>query len=540
MKIALFAFALFLSLTLSLQKAESQEYSYYENNQFNPFTRNLYSSTNPYHTSVKNYSLNEVRGVLNSDSAVYRSFKIPSGKLNFWKRIFHEHLLMWDSQEDNISVSIDPLFNWEVGKDKSSSLTKSTFINTRGLMVRGQIGKHVGFYCDVLENQGSFPYYVQEEIEKIGVVPGQGRTKDRNLEEHDYSQSTGYLSVDMDKYFNLQLGYGKNFIGDGYRSLLLSDNSYSYPYLKFTTTFWNVKYQIMWAQMNTFNPDSIGNDDPMPKKWGVFHYLDWNIGKRFTIGLFENITWANVDEKTGYRGFDFSYSTPLVLFRSAEYANGSPDKVLVGLNSKLILWKRATFYGQFVLNEFRFDELSSGNDWWANKYGFQAGFKQYNFLGAKNLDVQLEYNQMRPYTYSSDNGVSNYSHQNQPLAHPFGANFKEVVAIGNYRYKRLFLQGEIMLADWGADSSDTLSYGKDVLKPNTLRVNDYGNVIGQGVATKTILLDGSISYLINPRNNFNIVLGLKSRSQTVNEIDAKNTFFYVGIRTSLKNHYYDF
>ena len=154
---------------------------------------------------------------------------------------------------------------------------------------------------------------MQEEIEKIGVVPGQGRTKDRNLEEHDYSQSTGYLSVDMDKYFNLQLGYGKNFIGDGYRSLLLSDNSYSYPYLKFTTTFWNVKYQIMWAQMNTFNPDSIGNDDPMPKKWGVFHYLDWNIGKRFTIGLFENITWANVDEKTGYRGFDFSYSTPPIV-----------------------------------------------------------------------------------------------------------------------------------------------------------------------------------------------------------------------------------
>ncbi len=97
-----------------------------------------------------------------------------------------------------------------------------------------------------------------------------------------------------------------------------------------------------------------------------------------------------------------------------------------------------------------------------------------------------------------------------------------------------------MLANWGADSSDTISYGKDVLKPNTLRVNDYGNVIGQGVATKTILLDGSISYLINPRNNFNLVLGLKSRSQTVNEIDTKNTFFYVGIRTSLKNHYYDF
>lgn len=539
MKIIPFAFITIILLLITLQKAECQEYSYYENNQFNPFTRNLYNKSTPFHTSIKNYSLDEINSVINSDSAVFRNYRIPLGKRNLWKRIFHEHLLMWNSPQENISISIDPLFNWEVGKDKSSTLSKSTFINTRGVMLRGQIGKHVGFYCDVLENQGSFPYYVQEEIETIGVVPGQGRTKDRNLKEHDYSQSTGYLSIDMDKYFNLQLGYGKNFIGDGYRSLILSDNAYSYPFLKFTTTFWNVKYQIMWAQMNTFNPDSTAYDNVFPKKWGVFHYLDWNIGKRFTFGLFENITWGNEDEN-GYRGFDFSYATPLALFRPAEYANGSPDKVLVGLNSKLILWKRATFYGQFVLNEFRFDELSGGNNWWANKYGFQAGFKQYNFLGANNLDVQLEYNQMRPYTYSSDNGISNYSHHNQPLAHPFGANFKEVVAIGNYRYKRVFVQGEIMVANWGADSSDTLSYGKDVLKPNTLRLNDYGNVIGQGVATKTIIFDGSISYLINTRNNFNIVAGFKSRTQTVDNIDVQSNFFYVGIRTSLKNLYYDF
>ncbi len=529
-------FLLFAQINL-LQFANAQEYSYFENKQFNPFTRNLYNSNKPFHTSISSYKLNEVKALFNTDSAVYANIRIPQGKLNLWQRIFNEHLLMWNDPKQNISVSIDLLFDLEYGKDKIEG--RNSLTNTRGLMIRGQIGKNVGFYADLLENQASFPLYIQESIQKTDVIPGQGRTKNSNLREHDFSQSTGYLSVDLNQYFTAQLGYGKNFIGDGYRSLILSDNAFSYPFFKFTATFWNVKYQIIWSQMNNVVVDSLGRDLPFPKKWGVFHYLDWNMGKRFTFGFFENITWADQNE-TGYRGFDFSYAMPFNLFRPVEYSNGSPDKVLIGMNSKLILWKNATFYGQVVLNEFRFSELSSGNGWWANKYGFQAGFKQYNFLGAKNLDFQIEYNQVQPYTYSSPNGITSYSHHNQPLAHPFGANFKELVSIANYRYKRWFFQGEIMVSKWGEDTTDTISFGKDVLKPNELRASNYGNFNGQGVAASTIFIDGSISYLINPRNNFNIVAGCKIRNQSKLNQSFDTQFFYIGIRTSLKNLYYDF
>jgi hypothetical protein len=51
------------------------------------------------------------------------------------------------------------------------------------------------------------------------------------------------------KNFDLQLGYGKNFIGDGYRSLLTTDGPY--PYFKLNTTFWKIKYTntYMWLKM---------------------------------------------------------------------------------------------------------------------------------------------------------------------------------------------------------------------------------------------------------------------------------------------------
>ena len=537
MKVTKILFLLLIVQLHTIQYVDAQEFSYYENKQFNPFSRHLYNSTTPFHTSVSNYMLNEVNQVVNSDSVIYSEIRIPKGKLNFAQRIYCDQLLMWNQKKENISVSIDPLFNFQIGKDKVDD--RNCYVNTRGVMIRGHIGENVAFYADLAENQASFPNYVQQEIETIGVVPGQGRTKYRNLEQHDFSQSTGYLSVNAAKFFNIQLGQGKNFIGDGYRSLILSDNAFSYPFLKFTATFMNVKYQIMWAQMNDVELDSLGRDIAFPKKWGVFHYLDWNIGKRFTIGLFENITWAEKNE-TGYRGFDFSYAMPFNLFRPVEYSNGSPDKVLMGLNSKFILWKRATFYGQFALNEFKFDEIFGGKDWWANKYGFQIGFKQYNLLGAKNLDFQIEYNQVRPYTYSSSSAITSYSHHNQPLAHPFGANFKEAISIANYRYRRWFLEGKIMAAKWGTDSNDKTSIGKDVLRPYGLRANEYGNYIGQGVATTTVSFDGSLSYLINPRNNFNIAIGCSLRNQTQLGHSNDTKFIYFAIRTSLKNLYYDF
>ncbi|MEZ4949697.1 MAG: hypothetical protein R2784_09965 [Saprospiraceae bacterium] len=42
-------------------------------------------------------------------------------------------------------------------------------------------------------------------------------------------------------------------------------------------------------------------------------------------------------------------------------------------------------------------------------------------------------NQVRPYTYSHRDSAANYSHFRQSMAHPLGANFREQIAILNYR-----------------------------------------------------------------------------------------------------------
>jgi hypothetical protein len=168
------------------------------------------------------------------------------------------------------------------------------------------------------------------------------------------------------------------------------------------------------------------------------------------------------------------------------------------------------------------------------------GYKNYNFLGINNLDVKTEYSQVRPYTYSHYEPITNYGHLNQPLAHPLGANFRESLSTLTYRAGRWYLNLEAMIAMHGEDYDETTSYGGDIYRANTTRPSDYGIYIGQGLKTDIQNLSGSISFLINPKTNMNISIGGRYRKAT-NEIEtSENTFLNLSLRTSLRNVYWNF
>ncbi len=511
----------------------AQGYSHYGNNQFNPYERYIYRPGVNFHTSIKDYRLEELDKIVDTDSLLYASMGLERKQRNFWQRIFSDDLLAW--KDDDIKIAINPLVDFQLGKDSPAG--RNTYTNTRGLFIKGNIGRNVHFYTDYYENQAAFPQYVEQFIKKNKVVPGQGKSKRFGSDANDFASASGYMSVNASKWINVQVGFGKNFIGDGYRSLILSDNSFSYPFLKLTATFWKAKYMIMWNQMNWLETAN-SNDDPYPKKYGVFHYLDWNIGNRFTISLFESVVWASRDT-TGFRGFEPAYLNPILFFRPVEYSLGSPDKMLVGMNTKYIVAQNLTLYGQLIFNEFKFDELTSGNNWWANKYGFQIGMKSHDIFGVRNFDFQTEYAQVRPYTYTGYTAINNYGHYNQPLAHPLGANFRESVTIANYRLKRWFFRGQLNVAMYGDDTKN-VNYGHDIYRPSNSRPGDYGHKLGQGVKTDLLYGDASVSFLINPRNMFNIALGARYRKASTADVTQESKQIYFAVRMSLRNHYYDF
>ena len=503
------------------------------------------------HSSFRPLIKSTVNREINTDSLHLLEF------LNKWTKwhkikLFSEHLIIIKGEDYKVTVS--PIIHFSKGKEMESET--NTFSNTRGFIIEGDLGKSVSFFSSFAENQAIFPNYLDAKIRKTKVVLGQGYARDFKKTGFDYAMASGHVGIKPAKHFVVQFGHGKHFIGDGYRSLLLSDNAFNYPFLRIQTSFWKVQYTNLYAEMqdiNYFENNGIDDYDQMgyAKKYMSSHYLSANVNSKLNIGIFESVIWR-VNHAPGARGFDVKYLNPISLFRPLMYFRKSPHNALVGINAKYKLPLKSHLYGQLVLDEFSLNEMKLGDDWYGSKYGYQLGAKMYDAIGLENLTMQIEYNLVRPYTYAHHNPQQNYAHYNQPLAHPLGANFSEKLFIINYRKERWLARAQLMLAKYGDKiKGDPTSYGNDVYmstgefeEPSGFihagRPSDFGIVMYQGDLTDINYMQFNIAYIINPTTNFKIDFGITKRD-LVSESDEVNTIFYsIGLKTDLFNHYYDF
>lgn len=397
---------------------------------------------------------------------------------------------------ESFDVHLSPVFYFGLGQDDNSGSTP--FINTRGVEVRGVIDEKIAFYTYLGENQAVFPEYVQRWNRRYNVVPGEGFWKRYGDHGFDYFSVRGYVNFNATKHIGIQLGYDKNMIGSGQRSMLLSDFSSSYPFLKLNVQVWKLQYQVMYAQMvaDQFfvagGGGSLGTRE-YPKKFMTMHQLSINLSDNFTLGFFESIIF-NKEDSLGNSRFELNYLNPLIFYTAIEQQAGSSDNVVVGMDARWNIAGNYQLYGQFLFDEFVLSEVFSGDGWWSNKYGFQLGGKYIDVLNIPNLDLQLEYNFSRPYTYAHQNLQTSYSNYRQPLAHPIGANLKEFMAVLRYQpINRLTFMGRLISATYGEDNPGE-NWGRNVLLNYTTFEQEYGNVTGQGVATDLLMTQLVASY----------------------------------------------
>jgi hypothetical protein len=431
------------------------------------------------------------------------------------KRFYKKKNAMMNVLIPEFELQANPVFYGMGGKERDGISTN--YINTRGAEIRGSINKKVGFYSVITTTQAYYPNYVRERIETPGnrAVPGEGYFKPYKLNGVDYFTGRGYFTFKFTKNINFQFGQDRNFIGNGHRSLILSDYSSPYLFAKIQTKIWKFNYTNLYGQM--FYNTNIGKDTTYARKYIALHHLSLNIGKHLNIGIFESIVYRRQNNFV-----DPNYLNPIIFYRYVETYMGSSDKVTLGLDYKLNFLRHLSLYGQIVLNEFRINELRQGNGWWGNKQAYQVGLKYINFAGVNNLDLQFETNLVRPYTYTSLDGTTNYSSYNQALAHPNGANFVEFVGIMRCQpLKRFTITGKAILTRIGLDDS-TNNYGSNIFKPyeQVIVKRPYGNFVTQGVATNIGYLEGNISYMV--RHNLFIDLTAMIREQ----ITDKNNPFY--------------
>lgn len=428
-------------------------------------------------------------------------------------------------------ITLSPLGGAEFGYDLRRSSPTHTL--AYGGMLQAHWRNRFFFEGAWEQQQVQLPTYQDSISKRWGILQGRGIATANG--KGWSGQSFQYLLTwAPNRFFSFSAGRGSTFIGEGQRSLLLSDNAAPMRFFRIMTRVWKVNYQSMFCLLQDIR--GAGGDPALfGTKYASIHHLSWQVNKRLTVGIFEAIVFQNRNQNGGRGiGFDVNYLNPVLFFRPVEYSVGSPDNSLLGAYVGYSVGKHTRIYGQVMLDEFLLAEIRSGRGWVENKQAFQLGVKQNNLFGRKEFSLQIEYNWVRPYTYYHKNGNQNYGHYNQSLAHPIGANFSELLMRMWYKPNKsgITVIGTLQQVNVGLDTPGK-SWGQNIFQPYFIRPNEYGNFVGQGLNTNLWLADVRGYLLLSSESRLSLFGGLTARLETSATFTKRDFWMVFGLRTLL-------
>lgn len=514
---------------------------YYGNRLTEFYVHDLFNDSLDLTTTNRNSHLS-YKPVIDSRVHNYERLYADSSKQYYWitRKIFQEHLFVID--KGVFWCSIDPIFNFEIGTDLIEQNKEVYYQNTRGFFIQGNITKKFSFGTYLYENQSDFISYQDSAFRSRGelypnsnntgynrqnaVVPSMARTKNFKTTGLDYAMAGGYISVSPIKELNFQFGHGAHFIGNGYRSLLLSDNSAHYPYIKLNTNVWKGRFDYTlnytFLQNLVRYPAFTTTESTYQRKAGTFHYMSFTPHPKIQIGFFEGIIWKRADS-LGTKPFDYNFINPVIFLNTAIYGMDDPRRnSVIGLNISTQPFKNFEFYTQFMVDDFK-----------TKKWGIQAGLKYFKLFNIKDLWIQAEYNYVAPYSFAFSDFRTNYSHNNLPLAHPRGAGFHEAVFIAGYEIKRVFFDFKFNYYNYTLDINTTDNYGTNIF-------NSDLNKTSGGQNADQFIFDLKMGYRFNKSYNLKFLVGFLYRDLQHPQFREQNAYIYVGLRTNILNQYLDF
>lgn len=517
MKVKSFHLIFTLLLAIGLTDAHAQFYNL-PNEYFNSLLTEkvLAGKDSSVHTGIKPY-IPFYSSKYNHVVDTYRVFKYITED-QFLDKVFFDHLIHLKPKSQKFFIAADPILNFELGRDTEDTLFRKLYTNTRGFIVSGNAGKKVYFETMFAENQSMFPNYLENMSRASLTVPGQGRWKAYNTRGFDYAFSSGFFSWQPFRFLNIQAGHGKHKIGNGYRSLLLSDNSFNYPYVRITQQYFKgrIQYTNIYASlMNLVSASTTypAHTEPLfQKKAAAFQYLSVNITKWMNIGFFQGLIWQVPNQKNQQQ-FEWQFFNPVIYSNMAFYGLNNKNNILAGADLNVKITRKISLYGQLMA-----DDLSNNNSI-GNGWGWQAGAKYFDAFTLKNLFLQVEFNNVTEGSYLSpvttNTANQSYSHYNQNLAFTPGFG-REIICIADYKLKRLFFNAKY--------NNQYFTYHSYPLVKNDI-------------------LSLQLGYTVNPSYNANISFGFTYRAQDYfgfNISNNKTAYLYLSFKTGLYNKYYDF
>ncbi len=438
-------------------------------------------------------------------------------KLQFkkWMRVhFIEDDFLKFKGEDHV-LTINPIFDFQRSFDLNvKNDTKVYFLNTRGFEAFGKIGKKIYFSTEFFENQGRFLFYEDSIINLMHGLPGQGYAKrfkgnSNDWSGKDWALAFGTISVVANKNLTISLGNGQNFIGSGHRSVLLSDVSFNYPFIRTDLKFKNFYYYVLWQYLACDKNTAFFVRDSY-YKYGSYHILGWKPNSKLEFTIVEGVMWKNTDKNGNYKySPNMEMFLPIIFYPFLAHGFNKDTRVQLGWDVNYSPNNKLKFYQQF--------NYQGKNNVRGEKYsGFQLGFHLFDFLFGSvcdlNTHLQLEYNYSNisdgklASSISNGKSCSDFWHYGYPLTTLNVVDYRanELLAFVEFDYKRFCIEGRVQESDW--------------------------------VDRQTV----NFRYIFNKKTKWNLYFSLQHREANIDTRIYDNNIFQMGIQIGPRSFYYDF
>jgi hypothetical protein len=433
---------------------------------------------------------------------------------------------------------VNPAAHLALGAEAGDSSSR-LMVNSRGVTVRGSLYGKVGFYTEVYDNQLYLPTFATLRMDSDPNNQYQNmfgevfvkKFKDK-VGSADFFTSRAYLTFSPLPCTRIKFGKDRAFWGNGSQSLMLNDFAADYLFLTATTKIWKLEYVNHFTQMFDYVRDRQDTEGPHPRKYGVWHALYFKPNRNISVGVWESVIYTPW-QPNGYRGFELQYLNPIIFYRAAEQAIGSPDNGLLGATFKVNFLKRAQVYGQFLMDDFNFGATRNSPSgkafdfsYWGNKLGYQLGAKYMNAFGISTFDLQAEYNLVRPWVYQHFNQAGNFTQYGQVLGHSWGSNVREWTVQASYQP----LAALHLHAQYGRAVKGEGFNGSDLTQPYIAPTTQYGYKAGDG----PILHTASMLYLRASwqiaQTDIYVEAEARVRQEMVGTVDYGSTSAIAGVR----------
>lgn len=303
-------------------------------------------------------------------------------------------------------------------------------------------------------------YYKSKHLSLANQVTVDKNYKNDRYFAGDLSESEHWLYGRINEaYMNLNFSNFDFFIGRtkrnwgpiGEKSLILSNNPYSYDHLLFNYMTNSLKFSLIYAQLENLDGYSKEKSDAQvefvkdARKYMVGHRLDWRLKNNLQIAITEMATYGGAG-----RDFELSFMNPTNFYYPIQR---NDRKQMDGFWALDIFYKpapRLSVYTQFLIDDIIVNNEPGQNDraQYPDRFATMISIRNGDTI-LPGLNIDLTYVRVWNRTYQSKYTYENYHYRGLGLGYPCAGCEEIKLKMAYWGFFPFFFQNESIYGRYG-------------------------------------------------------------------------------------------